>query len=584
MKPSIHSRLSFVRIIQRAFVTGTLFILLLTSTLAAPKLGTRSSSIGTFNGWNFYIGWIGSFSESYAPEKEKYSWNVFFAPEAIYVALISAQAVYSGVDVNLGMKYFYGFLQAPNGGSTLSASYLTDDLWGVSFSIGYPEGTPPVGLMSQLSIAFEIEQGFFRRAHTHQLVPGIQWAAGFTAAYSLLPITLPFTVELDRDWIAPPAQPAPSLFWPIVISNGISDPARHPIDQIQDALRNVSTSDTLPATAVLMGSVLEPLMDKIATDSDLRSFISNPSANTRIRQAMTSTETWLVTSDTGTLSEALKPIKTYPETRETVRPVLCGTQLAFETGYLVGAKANPNNHTVYVDGVVTNYCVIGEKCTLEVPVAELLDVIPGHSAAEFEGASIGFDYPIEGGASIDQIGQVAWMRLTNGVARFTIAQSTSTPQLLGVRYDDPSDKPLNNGHDVELKRRLILFVDPSDRNANGIPDFWEQQYHLTDTNPNADPDGDGYTNYQEYVAGTDPTKAADALSLRLDTTKQELLLPFASDVRRYTIQANTNSISHSAGWRDVLQFMGSDTSESIDVTSVLSEAKAFFRVKVEKPH
>ena len=45
-----------------------------------------------------------------------------------------------------------------------------------------------------------------------------------------------------------------------------------------------------------------------------------------------------------------------------------------------------------------------------------------------------------------------------------------------------------------------------DANHNGIPDAWEKAFGVSD--PNADPDGDGATNLQEYLAGTDPLDAA----------------------------------------------------------------------------
>jgi len=383
--------------------------------------------------------------------------------------------------------------------------------------------------------------------------------------------------------VAPPAKPADSLFWPIVVWNRGVIPGEHPIDQMRDALRDLAISRDLPATAALMGTMLQPLMDRAAADADLRAFVSNPSGPSQIQQAIASTEKWLITGDTGQLPADLKPMKPPTEIKEAVRPVLAFTQLAFETGYRVGAAANPNNRTVYVDGVITNECVIGEKCTLEVHATELVEVVPTRKAAEFEGGWIGFDTPLEGASSYQDLGRVEWVQITNGVARFTLAQSLSTPQLLGVRYDDPTDQPLNDGRDIELKRRLILFVDPTDHDHNGIPDFWETSYGLSDRRPGADADHDGFTDYQEYIAGTDPTNPQDLLRVELDAKQRELVLPFTSNVRRYVIEANTNSIANPAAWKSVMDFIGSDATEQIDLNAVFGEPKAFFRLRVEKP-
>lgn len=55
-------------------------------------------------------------------------------------------------------------------------------------------------------------------------------------------------------------------------------------------------------------------------------------------------------------------------------------------------------------------------------------------------------------------------------------------------------------------------VSPEDSDHDGMPDAWEKKYGL---NPNdasdaaLDKDGDGYTNLEEYLNGTDPTKFVD---------------------------------------------------------------------------
>jgi hypothetical protein len=52
---------------------------------------------------------------------------------------------------------------------------------------------------------------------------------------------------------------------------------------------------------------------------------------------------------------------------------------------------------------------------------------------------------------------------------------------------------------------------PPDSNTNGLPDYWEATYGISD--PGADADHDGQNNLAEYYAGTNPTNAASVLKL-----------------------------------------------------------------------
>ena len=67
-----------------------------------------------------------------------------------------------------------------------------------------------------------------------------------------------------------------------------------------------------------------------------------------------------------------------------------------------------------------------------------------------------------------------------------------------------------------------------DLNFDGLPDDWQARYWGPDPanwpGPNEDSDGDGATNLQEFLAGTDPTDAKSVLRLSISNTAQGLRL------------------------------------------------------------
>ncbi len=58
----------------------------------------------------------------------------------------------------------------------------------------------------------------------------------------------------------------------------------------------------------------------------------------------------------------------------------------------------------------------------------------------------------------------------------------------------------------------------TDANADGLPDAWERLYFgTTSVNPDADADGDGLSNKEEYLAGTNPTNSLSKLEIIAST-------------------------------------------------------------------
>lgn len=88
----------------------------------------------------------------------------------------------------------------------------------------------------------------------------------------------------------------------------------------------------------------------------------------------------------------------------------------------------------------------------------------------------------------------------------------------------------------------------ADLNANGLPDAWELTFFGTlGVNPNADPDGDGMSNKQEYLAGTNPTNSLDNLKITVFNSSPggtNASLTWSSVLTRYySIQETTNLTS-----------------------------------------
>jgi Tol biopolymer transport system component len=100
--------------------------------------------------------------------------------------------------------------------------------------------------------------------------------------------------------------------------------------------------------------------------------------------------------------------------------------------------------------------------------------------------------------------------------------------------------------DLNRVQDLFALVLESDTDADGIPDSWLTQYfgHPTaqagdQSRAQDDPDGDGLTNLQEYLAGTDPTNPASVLRVQItvDVSSVSAVLTWAAAPgRSYGVQ------------------------------------------------
>lgn len=111
---------------------------------------------------------------------------------------------------------------------------------------------------------------------------------------------------------------------------------------------------------------------------------------------------------------------------------------------------------------------------------------------------------------------------------------------------------LRDGRRSALSPEASATTWGEDANFDGLPDDWQARYWglnpLAWPPANADSDGDGATNLQEFLAGTNPTSRASALRLDMTRNGQGLWLNWNTEPGLvYQVQISTNATT----WQNV---------------------------------
>ncbi|MEX0325027.1 MAG: right-handed parallel beta-helix repeat-containing protein [Puniceicoccaceae bacterium] len=183
------------------------------------------------------------------------------------------------------------------------------------------------------------------------------------------------------------------------------------------------------------------------------------------------------------------------------------------------------------------------------------------------------------------IGQTGTFSLNLSSAELVAAGVTGANRV-GLFIEHPgSGTPLRN--DVYLVDNLELLLPevPVDTDGDGIPDSVEPGLGLDPDNPAdgvQDPDGDGRSNFSEFLSGSDPNNANDflALTIFLPSGLPELLLPGKNVLpdRLYILEQSPDLESWTA-----VDALNGDAAAGFDQTFQIpaSTQKDFFRLRVE---
>lgn len=142
---------------------------------------------------------------------------------------------------------------------------------------------------------------------------------------------------------------------------------------------------------------------------------------------------------------------------------------------------------------------------------------------------------------------------------------------------------VSNALGTATSRVAQLTLGSGDANGNGIPDAWEVAHGLTaeiGNGRNDDPDGDGATNWEEYLAGTHPLDATSVLKLVVrggNGASAELSFT-AMPNKGYTIlvQTNLNGLGWQR-WTNIAPQPGTNRLQLLDPAAA-AERNRFYRI------
>lgn len=204
-----------------------------------------------------------------------------------------------------------------------------------------------------------------------------------------------------------------------------------------------------------------------------------------------------------------------------------------------------------------------------------------------------YNYQIRMRMDMSRLGTSSYSSLAvNTGATYTLAVDIGGVTYLPLEMTTPPS--VGNAAD----RRRINLTLGQDSDRDGLPDAWEQMQlymagldlaNLGSIAPGGDLDGDGLSNFQEYIAGTYASDPTETFYLKIKSASAT-----AAVVEFFTITGKTYAMEQSSDlktWSPVTFSVGATTASSAhvatgvgpveaQVTKTEADAKVFYRLKV----
>ena len=155
--------------------------------------------------------------------------------------------------------------------------------------------------------------------------------------------------------------------------------------------------------------------------------------------------------------------------------------------------------------------------------------------------------------------------------------------------------PSGRGNIISLAFSVSGAIVKDDINSNGIPDAWEFSYStarnghagisLMSDDSALDNDGDGFSNREEWIAGTDPLDEASIFDIRsFGTGSDALQIKFGpmTKGRLYTLYRSASLAADKQQWSSIATMRAESDAESFTWTLPAPSGDAgFYRIAVE---